>query len=592
MRVKTTQWDLESVRPGGREVALEEQMEQIVHQLERRKSELEKGNEDTLIEEAVENILHVQELQTKIFELDEYIICRQSTNVTDAKWRDMAGRCSILKSKFNTMMVSFRLFLAKISITQWEQLVEHPEVRSARFYLNEERRKMEDQLSPEMEALIHDLAVDGFDGWEDHYEQELSNLRVRVEANGEAQSIPFSQAFVQAAFSHDRRVRKAVGEEILNTCEANADRFASIFNHFAGFRNELYRIRDWSNPLKEMLDQNRIRETTISSLMNTLHEHKHLLHQFFQRKAELSKVDKLTWYDTQAPTYTSETSLTYDEAAQIIIRQFHSFSEKLGVFAERAFEQGWIDAEPSEHKRHGAFCASLPAAEESRVLLSFTGSYQDVVTLAHELGHAYHNLILHEQPGFARQIGTGLAETASTFLENLVLDAAIEHAETKTDQLSLLEMKITNGLKYTAFIPAKFEFERAFYERRKHGALSADELVQLNTEKEEEWFKGTLADVNGYTWMTIPHFYSTEKAYYNLPYTIGYLFSNGLYSMYLKEREGFPIMYDQLLENSGKRTMEELGREFLNEDLTGSDFWEASLEPLKDAVEKYIKLTK
>lgn len=301
-------------------------------------------------------------------------------------------------------------------------------------------------------------------------------------------------------------------------------------------------------------------------------------------------MEKLSWYDIYAPTFTSKTTLTYEEAADIVIGQFRGFSEKLGQFAQTAFEEGWIDAEPGDSKQHGAFCASFPNAKESRVMLSFTGNYNDVVTIAHELGHAYHNSLLHEQPGFSHKVGTGLAETASTFAENLVLDAAIDMAETEEDRLSLLEMKITNGLKYTTFIPAKFEFEAAFYKKRLNGKLSAGDIVQLMEETERDWFHDSVDEVFTHNWMTIPHFFSTEKAFYNLPYTIGYLFSNGVYSLYQEDKETFPERYDQLLTRSGNHSMDELSIEFLQEEL-GTDFWEAAVRPLKDAVEKYLEET-
>ncbi len=379
---------------------------------------------------------------------------------------------------------------------------------------------------------------------------------------------------------------------LLKVYRENQDRFSSIYNYFAGYRNEIYRLRGWKNPLKELLEQNRISETSLNSMMQTLHQHKTLLHKYLDRKAALNKIDKLSWYDIYAPTFTSKSELTYDEAATIVTEQFYRFSTKLGDFAKRAFEQGWIDAEPSDGKRHGAFCASMPNSKESRVLLSFTGNYQDVVTLAHELGHAYHNSILHEELGFSQHVGTGLAETASTFTENLVLDAAIHLAEKKEDRLSLLEMKIINGLKYTAYIPAKFEFEQRFYEERKKQKLSATELVTIMENTEKDWFKDSLKEVNAHNWMSIPHFFNTEKAFYNIPYTIGYLFSNGIYSLYLQDKEVFPNQYDQLLKYSGNRTMENLANQFLHHNLQDNSFWETSMKPLEEAIDQYLDETR
>ncbi|MCC5803625.1 M3 family oligoendopeptidase [Rossellomorea vietnamensis] len=584
-QVRDKQWNLGSVRPGSGPV--KDQIQEILLHIEETHSVLKHGmNPD----EAVDITKRVQDLYTDAFHMDEYIICLLSVDVMDEEAQDLSARSTQLQAKMDTLLLGYSQCLAHMVDEDWEAFIGRREVAGSERFLKQQRRKVKDQLAPEMEKLIHALSVDGFAGWEDHYDQEYARLKVPVTDNGKTEYISFDMAYIRGMLSTDRETRMEMGEAISKVCRENEDRFASIFNHFAGFRNELYRLRGWTNPLKEMFEQNRINERSVNTMMETLHQHKSLLHRFFERKAKLIQMEKLSWYDIYAPTFTSKTTLTYEETADIVIGQFRRFSEKLGQFAQKAFDEGWIDAEPGDSKQHGAFCASFPNAKESRVMLSFTGNYNDVVTIAHELGHAYHNSLLHEQPGFSHKVGTGLAETASTFAENLVLDAAIDRAETEEDRLSLLEMKITNGLKYTTFIPAKFEFEAAFYKKRLNGKLSAGDIVQLMEETERDWFHDSLNEVFTHNWMTIPHFFSTEKAFYNLPYTIGYLFSNGVYSLYQQDKETFPDRYDQLLTQSGNHSMEELSIEFLQEEL-GTDFWEAAVRPLKEAVEMYLEET-
>src|SRR5699024_7871659 len=234
-----------------------------------------------------------------------------------------------------------------------------------------------------------------------------------------------------------------------------------------------------------------------------------------------------------------------------------NFSEKLGDFAEKAFRERWIEAENRKGKMHGGFCANMPVAKESRIFMTYNGSYQDVVTIAHELGHAYHNHILHDEPAFAQEVSTSVAETASTFAENLVLDAAIEHAESDKKKIALLEMKIMNGLKYQAEMPALFLFEQKMYEKRKDGPLSAGEISELMG-REMEYLYGDLIDeYNPFTWMTVSQLFDTELAFYNIPYTIGYLFSNGIYMLAKEQGEVFPEKYDALLRDTGRMTVED-----------------------------------
>ncbi|WP_181347896.1 M3 family oligoendopeptidase [Thalassobacillus sp. CUG 92003] len=589
--VRTKRWNLERVYPGDGGSTIKEQIHDIKLHIDQTQLELENHTHEDITEVA-EMVERVQGLYTKVFELDEYIICRLAENVHDSKARVLSEESSQMKAQMETLLLAFRHYLARILDEKWNELLQQSEVAGIETFLIEQRQKVKDQLQPELEKVIHSLSVHGFEGWEDHYEQEFASLTVPVSNEEGTEEISFDRAFMRAMLSTNRATRQAIAASITEVYRENEERFASIFNHFVGYRNELYSLRGWSNPLTEMLEQNRIGEASIKSMMKTLHEHKSLLHQFLERKAQLNQLDKLNWYDIYAPTFTSKTTLTYKEAANIVITQFYKYSDKLGKFAEHAFEEGWIDPEPSDSKRQGAFCASLPSSKESRVMLSFTGNYQDVVTMAHELGHAYHNSFLQEEPGFSHNVGTGLAETASTFAENLVLDAAIDSAATQEDRLSLLEMKITNGLKYITYIPAKFEFEQQFYEQRRSQSLSAAELNDLMIKTEKDWFQDAVGEVDAHNWMTMPHFFNTEKAFYNIPYTIGYLFSNGIYSLYLQDKQTFTNRYDELLKHSGNQTMEDLGHQFLNQDLTSSAFWEAAVQPLEEAIHTYLAETK
>ncbi|MEC3884747.1 M3 family oligoendopeptidase [Halobacillus sp. HZG1] len=580
-------WDLERLFPDGLEDVLlrkNEQTEAFREQLE--KSQVPDNFKDFLV-----IVEEMQKLYSDVFSIDEYAICLSSQNMQDRNGHELMDRSQRLKAKMETLMLAFNQYIAAISEPTWNEWLQAEELAEVRTSLMERRKQVKDRLAPQLEQAIHTLSLNGFEGWEDLFEHEFANLRVPAEEDGERTELSFDMAFMKAMLSKDRSVRSSIAASLIEVCQQNQDRFALIFNHFSGFRNDLYELRGWHNPLKEMYEQNRIPEAAVSTMMKALHEHKDLLYRFLKRKAQIENITKPDWYDLYAPSFTAKTTLTYEKATDIVVRQFSQYSRKLGDFAKQAFHDGWVDAEPHENKRHGAFCASFPHAKESRVLLSFQGTYQDVVTMAHELGHAYHNTLLHEQPGFAQSAGTGLAETASTFAENLVLDAAIDLADTEEDALSLLEMKIINGLKYTTYIPAKFEFEKDFYEKRKQGKLSSSEITGLMEAKEREWFGDHLEHVNAYNWMSIPHFYDTEKAFYNLPYTIGYLFSNGIYAQYKETPASFPEKYDELLSHSGDLPMDELCSGFLGQDLTKQEFWNASFRPLQEAIEEYIRRT-
>ncbi len=222
--------------------------------------------------------------------------------------------------------------------------------------------------------------------------------------------------------------------------------------------------------------------------------------------------------------------------------------------------------------------------------MTYREAYPDVVTLAHELGHAYHNSLLHELPFLDQIKGTSSAETASTFMENLVLDAVIEQSAGE-EKLAMLEIKISEGLKYVATIPNMFRFEQCFYSERRQGPVSSDRITELMREEDARFYGGVLAEPDPYKWIFVGHFYDTEKPFYNIPYTVGYLLSNHLYTAVKQSNEAFTGQFEPLLRASGQATIEELIEQYMNGDPDSVDFWQQALEPLLSTIEMYLKET-
>ncbi|MBY0099704.1 M3 family oligoendopeptidase [Mesobacillus maritimus] len=585
-------WDLDSLYKGGKaSTKLEETILQLKDELVVLQKELHtyKGLEDG--GDLVEYLIKVQEYKLAAFELDEFLICLYSVNVNDPDVSKLIEESSTLKAGLESLLIDVDQVLANLSYSQWHALMQHKEIQKVQFYLEERKQRVANKLPLEIEKIINALSVNGFIGWEDHYEQLMGELRFTVEKDGELEEMSIGQALSYAAFSSNPSIRQKTGQVVVKGLAEKADSFASILNRIIGFRLDVYKQRGWNNVLKESMEQNRVNETSVHAMLSSIKENREIAHTFYKRKAQVMKIDKLAWYDTESPSFHSSKIIPYDEAAKIVINQFYQFSEKLGQFAERAFHEGWIEAEDRKGKMHGGFCAYMPIKKESRIFLTYTGSYQDIVTIAHELGHAYHNFILQDEPAFAQEVSTSMAETASTFAENLVLDAAIAQAQTLEEKLFLLETKILNGLKYQVMVPGMFEFEQKLYELRKRGSITAEDISGIMANMFKEFYGEALAENNPYLWMTIPQIFSTELAFYNIPYTIGYLFSNGIYAQAKEQGESFLEQYDSLLQNTGKMNVETLAATYLNQDLGERKFWDASLQPTIEAIHEYLRLT-
>ncbi len=281
----------------------------------------------------------------------------------------------------------------------------------------------------------------------------------------------------------------------------------------------------------------------------------------------------------------------YDEAASFIIEQFGTYSSKLSNFAARAFREQWIDAEPRVGKVDGAFCAPL-RKDESRVFANFKPSYGGMSTLAHELGHGYHNLNLAHRTMLQQDTPMTLAETASIFCETIVREAALRKAGVQ-EQISILEASLQGSCQVVVDITCRFLFEQRLFEARQQRELSVAELNNVMLEAQRETYGDGLDEnaLHPYMWAMKPHYYSTDTSFYNYPYMFGLLFGLGLYAQYQQDPEKFKQGYDNLLSSTGLADAATLAAQF-GIDIHSADFWRASLDIIREDIERFEALTR
>jgi pepF/M3 family oligoendopeptidase len=345
----------------------------------------------------------------------------------------------------------------------------------------------------------------------------------------------------------------------------------------------------WQTPLDAALFANRIDAATLEAMLAAVREALPALRRYLRAKARVLGLARLTWYDLFAPVGSGGRVWSYGEAQAFICEQFGAYSARMRDYAARAFDEGWIDAEPRPGKVDGAFCLHL-RRDESRVLANYTPAYYAVSTLAHELGHGYHNLQRAPLSPIQRQTPMTLAETASTFCETIVREAALEQAS-PAEQLEILEGSLQDSAQVTVDILSRFLFERALFERRRERELAPQELCELMLESQREAYGDALEPdrLHPYMWAVKGHYYSAERAFYNFPYTFGLLFGLGLYARYREDRERFRASYDDLLAQTGSADAATLAARF-EIDVRSADFWRSSLDVVRADIERFEQL--
>src|SRR5699024_1609057 len=259
-------------------------------------------------------------------------------------------------------------------------------------------------------------------------------------------------------------------------------------------------------------------------------------------------------------------------------------------FAKMAFEKRWIEAEDRAGKRPGGFCTSFPNSEQTRVFMTYSGTASNIATLAHELGHAYHQHVMNDVHGLDQGYAMNVAETASTFAEMIVADASVNSAEDNTEKRALLADKIERSIAFFMNIHSRFLFETRFYEERKSGPVSVNRLTELMVEAQKEAYADAIDDYNPHFWASKLHFHITGVPFYNFPYTFGYLFSLGIYAHAKKQGGDFEDDYIALLRDTGRMTVEELAMKHLNIDLRQPAFWENAIQLCVDDVNEFLAL--
>ncbi|WP_050615849.1 M3 family oligoendopeptidase [Bacillus testis] len=532
-----------------------------------------------------------EKISSRLMQASAFIECLAAQDVKDQGAKQLGSQLTAYIAKAKGITAKLDEKLVQLDDGFFAELIERDSLREISFILNERRNKAKEKLSVAEETLIEKLSVDGYHGWSDLYDSIVGSIEIPFVVDGEEKVLSVGQA--HNIFAHpDRSVRQRMFVEWEKAWKKQEELFAHALNHIAGFRLNVYESRGWDDFLKEPLETNRMKKETLDSMWNAITDRKEHMHKFLQRKAELLGLEKLSWYDLDAPLdQTEQKRLSYDEGAQFILKHFASFGQQLTAFTEKAFEDAWIEAEDRANKRPGGFCTGFPESNQSRIFMTYSGTLNNVSTLAHELGHAFHSYAMRDVHPLNQDYAMNVAETASTFAEMIVSDAAVNEAQSTKEKIAMLEDKIQRTIALLMNIHARFLFETRFYEERKEGFVSADRLNELMVEAQKEAYFDSLEEYHPLFWASKLHFYITGTTFYNFPYTFGYLFSLGIYEKALHSGGEFEEKYIALLKDTGSMNVEDLVRKHLDEDITSKGFWEKAVDTCMKDIDLFLELT-
>jgi pepF/M3 family oligoendopeptidase len=493
---------------------------------------------------------------------------------------------------------STELTEVEVNFQKWlgglDNLKEHLEksavLKEHEFYLKELKAKNTYLLSEKEEVVIAEMANTGSNAWSKLQNILTSTLLVDIKVNGEDKQLPLP-VVRNMAYESNAQVRKAAYEAELKAYRKIEESSAACLNGIKGEVITLSKIRGYESPLEQTLINSRLDKETLEAMLTAMRESLPEFHKFYLKKAEILGHKKgLPFYDLFAPTGEADMKFSYEEARVFIVKNFRTFSDKLADFADNAFGKRWIDAEPREGKRGGAFCSNIHPIGESRILSNFIGSFSDVATLAHELGHGYHGSCLMEENYLNSRYTMPIAETASIFCETIVKKAALKNAS-KEEAYTILEGDISDSAQVIVDIYSRFLFESELFKRREKASLSVNELKEIMlTAQKEAYGEGLDSEyLHPYMWVNKPHYYYAGQNFYNFPYAFGLLFSKGLYAEYLKRGKVFVLDYDKLLSVTGKNKISDVTA-MMGIDILSVEFWRSSLNVIKEDIEKFIRL--
>ena len=579
------EWNLEVLYTGFDDPRFDEDMKSLSAVAERFQTLTGELSELEPLEGLREGVACMEALQNLAMKTAQYADLRQSTNSRDSQAGSQFGRVLSILSNTAAPEAAFRAWAAKLP-NLMELVAGDEELAEYRFLFENVAADSRYLLEGRGEEIMAKMNLSGSSAWEQLHSHLTSTVPVTY--RGEKTNLP---GIRNLAYDPDPNVRREAYEAELACYERIEDSAAYCLNSIKMETLTDCALRGYDSPLDRTLKKAYMKAETLQAMLGAMDEYMPHFRRYLKAKAKaLGHEGGLPWYDLFAPMGSSSTTFTTEQARNYLVDLFRGFDAELAEMVGRAFDEAWIDFYPHDGKRGGAFCSGLlPGLGQSRILTNFGGTFSDVITLAHELGHAFHNNCIKDHLPLNQEYSMPLAETASTFNECVINNAALASAADDSERLTILESSLQDVTQIIVDIYSRFRFEDEVIRRREQEFMDAAELCDIMTRAQKASYGDGLDEnvMHKYMWVCKGHYYG--PTYYNFPYAFGGLFARGLYAQYEKEGAAFVPKYKKLLNTTTVATAEDTAM-VAGIDLTDKDFWRSALQTVADQIDRFCAL--
>ncbi len=577
-------WDLDPIYKGFDDPAFEADTAKLQQLADEITAFAEKLNETEPVEGLRRGIALEEQLSELANKLGGYAHLRQAANTRDPEAGSQFGRLMAIVSGTAGPEAAFEEWASKLPNLM--ELVNADASLKEYAFLFENMAQSSRYLLPGMgEEIMARMQLSGGQAWGDL--QSYLTSTVPVSYRGGTTNL---SAIRNLAYDPDPQVRKDAYEAEIACYDRIRDAVAFSLNSIKLETLTDCKLRGYRSPLDRTLEKAYVKRETLEAMLSAMDEYLPKFWQYLKAKAKaLGHENGLPWYDLFAPMGDSSSKFTAEDARNYLVELFAGFDKELSDMVAEAFDHAWIDFYPRDGKRGGAFCATVRSIGQSRILTNFDGMFTDVVTLAHELGHAFHNRCIRDHRPLNTDYSMPVAETASTFNECVVMASAIGRAKDKAERIALIESQLQDATQIICDIYSRYRFETMVFENRQEKFMDADTLCRFMTEAQRQSYGDGLDEScqHPYMWVCKSHYYG--PTFYNFPYAFGGLFARGLYAQYEKEGESFIPKYKKLLYTTTVASAEDTAK-VAGIDLTDKEFWRSALQTIADQIDLFCKL--